>query len=141
MVYSSGRFRMEKSTYSKGEKSRLRAFENSLNENELQQLQELLDDPVLKASKHQTFATRPGPREEEITALAVSRAGRTQQLNFASYFGYDTNNHIGAGLDPDEPLVRPLQKWLKRHVEARKLESVPRATATRCVPPPQAEHP
>jgi hypothetical protein len=117
----------------------MRAFENSLKEDELKQLQELLDDPVLKASTHQKFETGY-PREGELTALAVSRDGRIQQLNFASYFDFNTL-HIAAGIDPDERLVMPLKKWLTHHVEARKLEELPNASATRCIPPPQAEHP
>jgi hypothetical protein len=138
VVYSSGRFRMEKSTHSKGETSGLRAFEDSLNENDLQQLQELLDDPMLKGSAHQRFAISP-MREGEVTALAVSREGRTQQLSFASYFRrYD--KYIGAGIDPDERLVTPLRKWLQHHIEARKLEALPNASATSCIAP-QAERP
>jgi hypothetical protein len=137
LVYPSGRFRMEKGTRSKGERFRMRVFENSLNEDELQQLQELLDDPVLKASTHQKFGTGY-PREGELTALAVSRDGRIQQLDFASYFSFDTNI---VGIDPDERLVMPLQEWLKSHIEARKLVALPHAAATRCIPPPQAARP
>jgi hypothetical protein len=140
VVYPSGLLRMEKSTQRKGDRLRMQAFENSLSENDLQQLQQLLDDPMLKASTHQRFATRRNPREGELTALAIPRDGRIQHLNFASYFGYNTK-YIGADLDPDESLVRPLQKWLKSHIEARKLEALPVASATRCVAPPDAEHP
>ena len=134
VVYPSGRFRMEKSTRNKGEKLRIRVVENSLNENELHQLRELLDDPMLKASTHQRFGTGY-PHEQELTALSVPRGERIQHLSFATYFGFDTK-YIGAGIDPDERLVAPLQKWLKSHIEAGKLEALPHASATGCIPPP-----
>jgi hypothetical protein len=71
VIYPSGRFRMEKSSQSYREEFRVRTFESSLGENELRQLQDLLDEPTLKASVHQNFATEKFFREGEFSALAV----------------------------------------------------------------------
>jgi hypothetical protein len=50
VVYPSGRYRMEKNTQCYHDKLKLRAFEDSLSEMDLKQLQELLDRPELKSS-------------------------------------------------------------------------------------------
>jgi hypothetical protein len=144
VVYPSGQFRMEKSSQGHREEFTVRAFESSLSENELRQLQELLDEPMLKASTHQNFATEKFVREAEFTALAVSRDGRTQQLSFANYFtdpALASRLSVGHGADPEERLVKPLRKWLLSHIETRKLDALHDAPATRCIALPQAKQP
>jgi hypothetical protein len=138
VVYSSGRFRMEKSTQNSRENPKMRAFENSLSESELQQLQELLDEPALRASTHQILRTTKSFREGEVTAVAVSRDGRIQELSFATYFGF-ASKRGAPSVDLDDRLVRPLQRFLKSHVETRKLDALPDASVTRCTALPQAQ--
>jgi hypothetical protein len=142
VVYPSGRFRMEKSSQSYHEEFTVRAFESSLSESELQQLQELLNEPMLEASTHQNLPTEKIVREGEFTALAVSRDGRTQQLSFANYLSdpvVASRFSVGRDADPEERLVKPLRKWLKSHIETRKLQALPKAAATRCIASPQTK--
>jgi hypothetical protein len=142
VVYPSGRFRMEKSSQSYREEFTVRAFESSLSENELHQLRDLLDEPLLRASTHQNLTTARFVRESELTAVAVFREGHTQQLSFANYLSdpiFTSRLGAGHGEDPEDRLVKPLQKWLKSHIETRKLEALPGAAATRCVALPQTK--
>lgn len=137
VVYPSGRYRMEKSTQGYRDKLKVRAFEDSLSETDLKQLQELLDRPELKSSMHQNSPSGKTFREGEITIVAVAREGyHLQQLSFASYFGVPGwVSNVNAGTDPEERLVAPLRKWLKAHVETRKVGVLKDAAATHCIPP------
>jgi hypothetical protein len=130
IIYSSGRFRMERSTQTHNDKLKLRVFEASLNAMELHELQEVIDEPQLTASTHQNSLGGKAFKEGELTTLTIPREGRMQQLSFASYSG----SNVSAGTDPDERVVAPLRTWLKAHVEARKLGAINNTPATQCVP-------
>jgi hypothetical protein len=140
VVYPSGQYRMEKSTQGYHDKLKVRAFEDSLTEPDLKQMQELLDRPDLKASTHQNSASEKMFREWELTTLAIARDGRIQQLRFASYFGVPAwISNVSASTDPEERVVTPLRKWLKAHIETRRVGEVKDATATHCIPHRQGE--
>lgn len=142
VVYPSGRYRMEKSLQRYGDKLKVRAFEDSLSEADLKQLQELLDLPELKASTHQNLPSGKEFREGELTTLAVARDGHIQQLSFASYFGVPGwVSNVSAGTDPEERIVAPLRKWLKARVETRKDGALNDAAATHCFPQSQERRP
>jgi hypothetical protein len=133
VVYPGGRFRMERSSQSYRDKLKLSAYEDSLNEEELEQLTQLLDEPTLKASSHQNIPSGKVFREGELTTLSVSRGDRTQQLSFADYFGVPGwVSNVNSGTDPEERVVKPLRKWLKSHVEDKKMGALSNASATRC---------
>lgn len=139
VVYPSGRYRMEKSLRGYSSKHKVRAFEDSLGETDLEQLLALLDLPELKASTHQNLPEGKVFSEGELTTLAIGREGYIQRLNFASYFeqpGVFSSN-VSVSTDPEERVVAPLRKWLKTRIETRKVGALQDATATRCVPQPQ----
>jgi hypothetical protein len=78
----------------------------------------------------------------KASPLAVSRDGHVQQLSFASYFGVPGFvSNINSGTDAEERIVRPLRKWLKTHIEARKLDALPDASVTHCVALPEVKQP
>lgn len=135
VVYPSGRYRMEKSTQSYRDKPKVRVFVDFLDHTQLQELQELLDQTELKASTHRNYPGGKTFREGEITTISVDRDGHVQQLGFASYFGVPGwVSNISSGTDPEERLVAPLRKWLKTHIEIRKVGPLKDAMATHCVP-------
>jgi hypothetical protein len=129
VVYPNGQFRMEKSEQRYGGKLKVRAFENSLERPELQQLQGLLDSAKLKNSNHREVANKKSFRKRDVTTLAIPRDGKMQRLSFANY---NLTNRVMPETDPDEELILPLRKWLKGHVEARKLDAIPDATPATC---------
>jgi len=142
VVYPSGRYRREKSTQGYHEKLRFRVFEDVLDNADLQQLETLLNRPELKSSTHRNLPEGKVFREGELTNLAVSREGRVQQLSFASYFGVPGwVSNVSAGTDPEERIITPLHKWLKAHVEAKKVAALQDAVPTHCFPQPQETHP
>ena len=142
VVYPSGRYRMEKSSEGYRDKLKVRAFEDSLNETDLKELQDLLERPELKVSTHQNSASGKIFREGELTALAIARDGHLQQLSFASYFGVPGwVSNVNAGTDPEERVVAPLRKWLKTHIETRKVGIVKDAAATHCAAHSQETRP
>jgi hypothetical protein len=142
VVYPSGQFRLEKSNQSVGGKLMLRAFEDSLDQNELRQLQELLNEPKLRLRTHQNVSGKKFYRGRELTTLTVPRDRQIQQLSFANYLGvHGFVSDLGVVEDPEESLVKPIRKWLKTHIEARKLDVLPDALATRCTALPQTKQP
>lgn len=139
IVYPSGHYRMERSSQSYGEKLKFRAFEDMLNEEQLQQLENLLNEPGLKSSTHRNLPQGKLFREGELTALDVPRDGGVQELSFANYFGVPGwVSNVSSGTDPEERIVAPLRKWLKTHIEAKKSSPVQGAVSTHCVPQPAA---
>jgi hypothetical protein len=142
VVYLSGQFRLEKSKQSVGGNLKMRAFEGSLDENDLRQLKELLDEPKLRSSAYQNVSNWRSFTERELTILTIPRDREIQQLRFASYFGVpDLTSNIRFGTDPEEDLVSPLRKWVKSHIESRKLDALPNALATRCIAAPPTKQP
>ncbi len=126
---------LTKSSQGYRDKLEVRAFADSLTQGDLQQLLEILNRPELKGSTHQNSPSGKTFREGELTTLAVAREGKVQQLSFASYFGVPSwVSNVGAGTDPEERLVAPLRKWLKTHVESRKVGVVKDAATTLCIP-------
>jgi len=137
VVYPSGLYHMEKSSQGFNEKLKLRAFEDTLRNADLEQLESLLNEPKLKSSTHRNLAEGKVFREGEMTTLDVSREGRVQQLNFASYFGVPGwVSNVSSGTDPEERIVSPLRKWLEAHVKAKKEVPLQNAGPTHCVPQP-----
>ena len=133
VVYASGRYRMEKISEGYRDKLKVRAFEDSLRETDLKELQDLLDRPELKVSTHQNSASGKIFREGEFTALAIARDGHLQQLSFASYFGVPGSvSNLNSETDPEERVVASLRKWLKAYIETRKGGVVKDAAATHC---------
>ncbi len=133
VVYPSGRYRMEKSSQGYSDKLKVRAFEDSLGEAELKELQGLLDGPELKTSTHQNFPSGKVFREGEVTTLVVAREGHLQRLSFASYFGVPGwLSNVNSDTDPEARVVAPLRKWVHTRVEGRKTGALKDASATHC---------
>jgi hypothetical protein len=138
VVSPSGRFRMEKTSQEYREKLRVNTYEDSLNQGELEQLKLLLEDPRVKDSSHQSVRSGKVFREEELTILAVNRGDHIQQLSFADYFGVPGwVSNVNSSADSEERIVKPLRKWLKSHVEEKKMVAVSGGMATHCVVAPQ----
>jgi hypothetical protein len=129
---------MEKTSQEYREKLRVNTYEDSLNQGELEQLKLLLEDPRVKDSSHQSVRSGKVFREEELTILAVNRGDHIQQLSFADYFGVPGwVSNVNSSADSEERIVKPLRKWLKSHVEEKKMVAVSGGMATHCVVAPQ----
>jgi hypothetical protein len=133
VVYSGGRYRMERGRQKPGERRVSEVFQDSLTPEALQQLQEILDDPALRNA--------PAPEENvrryiegHFTTLWLPGRDGGQRLQFKRYesFGVRSSSHISH--DNTMPL-KPLHQWLKSTVEGKKRpEAVQDAVPNDCAP-------
>ena len=133
IVYPTGQFRWEKSTQKPNEKLKLRAFEGSVSDSEVQRLLSILNEPELKDMIHPLQLRRLYARQQLITQVAVPRANKVQKLGFAGYYGlYGTD--LRERVDDAGHMIKPLQHWFKTNIQSRKWSPLHDPQLTNCVP-------
>jgi hypothetical protein len=139
IVYTDGRYRMEKSNQHYPGSPTTRAFEAKLSSAQVVDLQSILRSPELANLHHDFDQTRPAS-EIEITSLVIPRATTIQRLSFGSYFNVLGNSRQVGGItnlqyrvDQDRNLIRPLDQWLEKTIQNNN-SALTDAKATNCAP-------
>ena len=139
IVYTDGRYRMEKSNQHYPGSPTTRAFEAKLSSAQVVDLQSILRSPELANLHHDFDQTRPAS-EIEITSLVIPRATTIQRLSFGSYFNVLGNSRQVGGIsnlqyrvDQDRNLIRPLDQWLEKTIQNNN-SALTDTQATNCAP-------
>lgn len=134
VVYPSARYHMERTQLAFGQLE-VRAYEGTLDNADLAELQTLLNEPQLKSSTHRSATEDQAFVERVMTTVEVPRDGNIQELVFADYLGAPVwLPEIGSGVGPEKRMVVPLWKWLEAHVKARKRVPLLKGVPTHRVP-------
>jgi hypothetical protein len=142
VVYSSGRYRFEKSVRESGIVVKSEIYRDTLDKTQLAGLRELLDNPKLAA-----LPSNPAPaffgRESEITSLAIPRDKGVQAVSVATFAprnaSADLREASYQALGANAGLTNPIRKWVKQNVEDRKGEPLKELPLDACIPSAQEE--
>ncbi len=142
IVYPDGRYRREKSTQRFESTRKVQAFESTLRNDQVTELETLLDAQPIRSLQHNNLSNTPF-REMELTTVAIPRGESVQQLAFSSSFGFAGNPKSAGGMsdnrglvDHEVHLIQPLQHWVKGNIERDKVPALPDPQATGCRPIP-----
>lgn len=135
VVYADGRYHLEKSSQQMNEPVKAHIYEASLQATELQGLQKLLDDPLLKELKHGNVPDNSLFAATDITHVWIPRDMEVQEMEFASDLRVQAaiGGHYIVN-DKNTRLVRPLQKWVNTELRADKVNLIKGAVANACAP-------
>jgi hypothetical protein len=140
IVYTDGRYRIEKSTQRYLEAMSTRAYEDTLTRTQTADLQTILASPDLATLKHGFEQTRPAS-DLEITRFVIPRETAIQRLSFGSDFNVIGSprqaggmSNLQYGVDQERNVIRPLQKWLEKTIESSKALMQTDTRATNCTP-------
>ena len=95
IVYQSGRYRFEKSKQELNAPLRTEVHHDTLSDEQIKELRQVLDAPDLANLHHETAGAGLTIKEGETVNLAIPRGTSTQKLSFASYFGVRTQEGLG----------------------------------------------
>lgn len=136
VIYSDGRYHMEKSWQKPKSQVSSEVYEGSITVAEIQNLQHLLDDPILTKLEQTNLNDARLMIRGSITILTIPRNGNhTQHL----LFGDDLRAMGGPGTSfpvdgTNTRLIRPIEKWVKMEVFSTKTALPQGGTPTRCSP-------
>jgi hypothetical protein len=135
IVYASGRYHVEKSSQEIGERVKAQVYEASLETPKIQGLQQLLDDPDLKALERGNVPDGIMFSATDITAVWIPRENKAQHLAFANDLRVQAaiGSHYVVN-DKNMKVIRPLQKWVKTELPADKSNLIKGALANQCAP-------
>lgn len=137
VVYSSGRYRFEKSVRESGITTRSEIYRDTLDKTQLAALREALDNPKLVALPNNAA---PGyfAREGETISMAVPREKGVQSIVVASFAprpaSADLQETAYAALMANLGLTNPIRKWVKQSIDDHKGAPVTDVSANACVP-------
>jgi hypothetical protein len=135
IVYTAGRYHVEKSSQEVGRQIKGQVYEATLELADLQGLRQLLDDPDLKALEHGNIPDGVTYSATDITTAWIPRDKKVQHLGFAGDLRVQAaiGSHYVVN-DKNTRLIRPLQKWVKTELRADKTNLVAGATPNQCAP-------
>jgi hypothetical protein len=133
IVYTDGRYHLEKSTQQVFGPVRSLIHEASLEVSTLQGLRRLLDDRELKALQHGNIPDNPMFSATDTIRVWIPRDKDIQQLEFASDLRVQSamGDHFVIN-DKNTRLVRPLQKWVLSELPADKATLIKGAVPNPC---------
>ena len=133
VIYSSGRYRMEKSSQYYNKDLKAHVFEDAVEAARLQDLKQILDATELKDDFVDEGApSRDWFHEGERTSVAIPRESSIQQLNFSTYFETSMHGTNVSTQKGNSNVIKPLRKWLKSNVENQKPKELKDAIANGC---------
>jgi hypothetical protein len=135
VVYTSGRYHLEKSSQEIGGRVRSQVYEASAEASELQGLGQLLDSPDLRALQHGNIPEGVMFSFTDSTVVWIPRGEQVQHLEFATDLRVEAaiGGHYIVN-DKNTRLMRPLQKWVMTKLPADKTNLVAGATSNSCAP-------
>ncbi len=137
ILYSGGNYHLEKfsQTLMAGSRRKSQVYEATLAAPALQVLQQLLDDPDLRASQRGNVPDGAVFFPSDSISLWVPRDKTVQHLEFAGDVGLPVLGHPSPILDHKKmKLIRPLERWVKSQIPADKQTLVEDAVANLCAP-------
>ncbi len=143
IIYRSGHFHKEVTVPKWDPASRVQVFEGTIEPQQLQGLGQLLDAEPLRSLEHRRIPS-DFFQESEMTELLIPRLKGPQILVFSNNFVPRTRfaepgiapKKATQGVDRDEKLIQPVQRWLKENIDQAAGKPLKDAVPNRCDPEP-----
>jgi len=136
LIVENGKYRFEDRTQKTGKPVNNRISAGQMAPKELQQLRQLLDDPVLqKIGHHEPPGGMVIPMMGDILDISISRPSGIQQFVLSSRFSRPGLPSFYSG-DGDISIARPLLSFLDEHVVSNKAGSLDPASRNGCAEAP-----
>ena len=137
IVYAGGQYHSEKSSQMLMAGARLTAqvYEATLSVPVLQGLQQLLDDPSLKALQHGNIPDGALFLPSDSVGLWIPREKTVQHLEFAGEVGLPVAGQPRPVLDhKNMKLIQPIEAWVKTEIRPGKQSLIKDAAPNHCAP-------
>lgn len=142
VVYQNGRYRFEKSVRDSGILTKSEVFRENLSKAQMDELQQILDNPKLVALPSNVAPANLG-REGDLISLAVARDKSVQSLGFASSgprpASASLQDAATVALSTNIGLTNPIRKWVKQNLEDVRAAPAKDVPMTTCIPSAQPE--